>query len=314
MRRYACGTCAAEVFFDSTSCERCGTEIGYDLAADTMTVVDGGHRRCAQATISGCNWLVDAPGDCASCARTRTRPNDADLEGMTIYPVAERAKRHLIRDLTRLGFSLDGVTDGDPGLRFDLLSSANEDVTIGHADGVITIDVAEGNHSLREEIRARLAEPYRTMLGHFRHESGHYFEWSLLERTGWIESARALFGDERADYQAAISAHYSSGAPDGWQTTFISEYATMHPYEDFAETWAHYLHLRDALETADAFGLVGPPPSDAPFDEVIRRTWLPLATSMNVMNRSLGQSDFYPFTLPDRVIEKLSFVHGLAGR
>ncbi|MDJ1114749.1 putative zinc-binding metallopeptidase [Microbacterium dauci] len=233
---------------------------------------------------------------------------------MTIYPAAERAKRHLIRDLTRLGLSLDGAADGDPGLRFDLLSSTNEDVTIGHAQGIITIDVAEGNHSRREDIRSRLAEPYRTMLGHFRHESGHYFEWSLLERTGLIAEVRDLFGDERADYQSAIDAHYGDGAPAGWESEYLSEYATMHPYEDFAETWAHYLHLQDAMETAKAFGLIGPPQAGAAFDEVVRSTWLPLATSMNVMNRSLGQPDFYPFTLPDRVIEKLTFVDTLVRR
>src|SRR6202011_5238904 len=35
----------------------------------------------------------------------------------------------------------------------------------------------------------------------------------------------------------------------------VTPYASAHPWEDFAETWAHYFHMVDTLETATAFGL-----------------------------------------------------------
>ncbi|QJU54229.1 putative zinc-binding metallopeptidase [Herbiconiux sp. KACC 21604] len=322
MRRFACEVCSTEVFFDSTECLHCGAELGYHYGDDeiialespTADVTAGAGRpryRCSQAALAHCSWVVDTAGAaCASCSLTRTRPADADLEGLTLFPVAEAAKRHLLRDLRRVGFAVDDVDDSEHGLAFDLLSSVDDDVTIGHADGVITMDLAEGDDSHREKVRQRLAEPYRTMLGHFRHEVGHYIEWRLLERTGRMLAVRELFGDERADYQAAIDRHYRDGSPENWQQSFISEYATMHPYEDFAESWAHYLHIEDTLETARAFDLVADPAEASPsqdFGDVVRTDWLPFATAMNVVNRSLGARDLYPFTVADPVVEKLRF-------
>jgi hypothetical protein len=91
------------------------------------------------------------------------------------------------------------------------------------------------------------------LLGHFRHEVGHYF-WDRLVATDphQLEEFRVLFGDDRQDYGEALKRHYDEGAPANWQDTYISMYATMHPWEDFAETWAHYLHIVDTLETAGA--------------------------------------------------------------
>ncbi|MFC7431663.1 MULTISPECIES: putative zinc-binding metallopeptidase [unclassified Agrococcus] len=314
MRRYDCPACAATLFFDSIACDACGTRVGYVLDDDAFLAVVASEvpgverRRCVNADLVRCNWLTRAgAGLCPSCERTRTRPRDDDAEGMRLWPVAEEAKRHLLRDVHRLGFDVDGSTP----LRFDLLSSTDEDITIGHANGVITIDLSEGDHSHRERVRQQLDEPYRTMLGHLRHESGHYFEWQLVEGGPRIEEARALFGDERADYQAEIARHYDEGPPEGWQARHLSAYATMHPYEDFAECWAHVLHIHDTLETATDFGLVDPLPRDAGMRTVVVEGWLPFATAMNVVNRSLGRRDLYPFVLPDPVIEKLAFVDGL---
>lgn len=158
-------------------------------------------------------------------------------------------------ELDALGFPIRSKEeDPEQGLCFDLLSSVEENVVIGHEDGVITIDLAESDDAYREKVRATLAEPYRTMLGHFRHEVGHYYEWQLVVGD-LIEQAQALFGDESKDYQAEIERHYAQGPPEGWAADFISTYATMHPFEDFAETWAHFLHISDTLDTASEFGL-----------------------------------------------------------
>ena len=128
---------------------------------------------CANAEVARCNWLVDAPGLlCGSCALTRTRPADADIDALAAFADAEAAKRRLVYQLDDLGLPTDGVA-------FDLLSSAEEPVTTGHADGVVTIDLAEGDDAHREALRVQLAEPYRTMLGHLRHETGHYY-WTVL--------------------------------------------------------------------------------------------------------------------------------------
>lgn len=323
MRRFDCDLCKNEVFFDSVSCERCSSKLGYVLGLDDVLVEggnvarDGGLRKCSNAERAGCTWLTaQAGGLCESCQLTRTRPSDADAKGLRLFPIAEESKRHLLRDLTRLGFATRPKENGEPATVgrtpvFDLLSSVSESVTIGHADGVITIDLAEGDDSYREQVRQRLAEPYRTMLGHFRHESGHYYEWQLVEQTSRIDEARELFGDERADYQSEIDRHYEEGPPENWHSNYLSSYATMHPYEDFAETWAHYLHIRDTLETAIAFELVPALAPDASAREVVVGSWMPFATAMNVVNRSLGQRDLYPFVLPDKVIDKLAFIHSL---
>lgn len=312
MRRLSCPVCDHEVFFDSVACDRCTTTLLYDLQGDTMRAprqdAPDARHRCANADLVRCNWVAGGPGLlCASCTLTRTRPDADDDEGMALWPIAEEAKRHLLRDLALLGFDVRG---GERPLAFDLLSSVGANVTIGHAAGVVTIDLAEGDHSHRERVREQLAEPYRTMLGHFRHESGHYVEWRLVEGTERIDEARRLFGDERQDYGDAIDRHYRDGPPDRWQERFLSAYATMHPYEDFAECFAHLLHIRDTLETAEAFGLASLP-EHASTRELVLETWLPFATAMNVVNRSLGRRDLYPFVLPDEVVEKIAFVDSL---
>lgn len=315
MKRFSCPTCAGAVFFDSSGCVTCGADIGYSLPDDELLLVTGTRPRCSNAALAGCTWLTTTPSQlCESCELTRTRPADQDAEGLDLFPVAEQSKRHLMRDLTRLGLTPKSKANDESGLGFDLLSSVAENVTIGHADGIITIDLAEGDHSHRERMRQQLDEPYRTMLGHLRHESGHYFEWLLVENTDRIHEARRLFGDERASYQDAIDRHYAEGAPEGWAEDHISQYATMHPYEDFAETWAHYLHIQDTLETAAAFDLTPPPDHSQSFRDRILQVWLPFATAMNVVNRSLGQRDLYPFVLPNPVIDKLAFIDSCCGR
>ncbi len=329
MRALRCRSCGNRLFFENSVCVSCGTGLGYSLAEaaivpvdETGTYVDGAGlvwHVCRNLSLSGCTWLAPlAGGQCFSCDLTRTRPNDADLAGLGNFLLAERAKRQLLAELHNLGFPLVGrnpATGGDPvaGLCFDLLSSADEPVVTGHQEGVITIDLAEGDPVHRTRLRLELDEPYRTLLGHLRHEVGHYIHWRLVEPTGRLGRFRELFGDETADYQAALELHYQQGPPADWPASFISRYATMHPYEDFAETWAHYLHICDALETAGEYGLVerGLVRADESFADLVSRHWLPLATALNMMSRSMGADDLYPFVVAPRVLEKMGFVASL---
>jgi hypothetical protein len=189
-------------------------------------------------------------------------------------------------------------------------------VLTGHENGVITIDLAEGDDVHREQLRVEMDEPYRTLLGHFRHEIGHYYFYRLIAPSSeYLERFNELFGDPDADYQQALDRHYSDGAPDGWEETYVSSYATMHPAEDWAETFAHYLHIRDTLDTSAWCGLA---PATATFDRpvlgpsafaTIIDMWLPLSWSLNMVNRSMGRDDLYPFVLPVAVLEKMKFIH-----
>lgn len=328
MRAFTCGRCGQLVFFENSLCLRCSTPLGFVpsalelVAATEETVAPGAARRCANATVAECNWMLEGgdPGRlCRSCRLTRTRPDDSDAEGLAAFARAEAAKRRLLFGLFELGLGLD-----EGGLAFDLLASRSAPVLTGHDNGVITIDLAESDDARREQRRAELGEPYRTMLGHFRHEIGHYYWPLLIERTGELERWRSLFGDERLDYDEALQRHYEARPPSDWGDRHVSAYAAAHPWEDWAETFAHYLHIRDTLQTAAAFGLVvtgprtaddhsvmeapAPDPGETSFDAVIR-DWLPLTYALNAVNRSMGHDDLYPFTLASTVIDKLAFVH-----
>jgi hypothetical protein len=213
------------------------------------------------------------------------------------------------------------------GLAFDLLSSAHGPVTTGHADGVITVDLDEADPARREQRRLELDEPYRTLLGHLRHEIAHYFQPLLVSDGTRVQArCRELFGDDREDYDAAMDRHYAGGPPRDWPERFVSAYATMHPWEDWAETFAHYLHIRDVLQTAIAYGVSvsgpqvlaadGAPlysyPAAAPDDfAAMLDAWLPLTYALNAINRSIGDDDLYPFVLSPVVIAKLDFIDGL---
>jgi hypothetical protein len=325
MRRFSCERCGQLLFFENSVCLRCGAAVGFQPSALELVALEDHPELsvCSNQRAAECNWLVE-PGDnadgddfplCLSCNLTRTRPDDADLAGMAEFAVAEAAKRRLVFQLLDIGLAIE------PDLCFDLLSSAAGPVTTGHDDGVITIDLAESDDANREARRQQLAEPYRTMLGHFRHEIGHYYEPILVDRPGHTEAARAVFGDERRDYSEALDAHYRNGPPADWAQRHVSAYATMHPWEDWAETWAHYLHIRDTLQTAAAFGLrveADRPSLSADPDGVIEAgrpftalldEWLPLTYALNQVNRSMGKDDLYPFTLAPTVIEKLEYVH-----
>ncbi len=337
MRDFLCPNCGQHLTFENSVCLSCGSAVGYAHSDRAMLVIASGqdsehggavdsseYRLCANLHLAECNWLVkrdpfsSVHGElCASCRLTRTRPNDADTKAMAAYAAAERAKRRLIAELAELKLPIVG-RDEDPqfGLAFDLLSSEFEKVFTGHEDGVITLDLAEGDDVHREQLRISMDEPYRTLLGHFRHEIGHYYSYRLIGTSqNYLASFRDLFGDPDADYQEALDRHYNQGAPAGWAQQYVSSYATMHPAEDWAETFAHYLHIRGTLDTSAAFGFA---PAGATFDrkalgpsgfDSIIEMWLPLAWGLNMVNRSMGRDDLYPFVLPKAVLEKMRFIH-----
>jgi hypothetical protein len=345
MRIFKCQSCSQLVYFENTVCTRCGNELGFDPA--TMELVSGTFedgllhagdgsgrtwRRCENAREDACNWLIPADAEqplCIACALNRTIPDISVPENKALWQNIEAAKRRLVYALLRFGLPLRSQKeDLENGLAFDFLSDAGADkpVMTGHADGLITINVAEADPAERERRRTDLGEPFRTLLGHFRHEVGHYY-WDLLVRDGGrLDAARARFGDERADYAEALKKNYGEGPPIDWQERHVSAYAAAHPWEDFAETWTHYLHIVDTLDTADAFGLrVDPDVTNDPalttevaFDayrardiQTLVEAWLPLTYAVNSLNRSMGQPDLYPFVLSPVAIEKLGFIHEL---
>jgi hypothetical protein len=314
-------------------CLSCRSSLGFSIADMALLVIASGpesdhggavdsgeYQLCANLYLAECNWLVEKKSVrrlCDSCRLTRTRPNDTDPKALAAFAAAEKAKRRLIFELHELKLPIVG-RDEDPqyGLAFDLLSSGFETVMTGHHNGLITLDLAEGDDVHREQLRVAMDEPYRTLLGHFRHEIGHYYFYRLVGPSqAYSQRFRELFGDPDADYQKALDRHYDAGAPPGWKDEYVSSYATMHPAEDWAETFAHYLHIRDALDTAAAFGfapaaatfgrrMLGP----SGFDTIIDM-WLPLAWALNMVNRSMGKEDLYPFVLPPAVLKKMRFIH-----
>lgn len=331
-----CPRCADITLLESLECEACGLTIGFHPPSLTMREaitgsidIDGVRWSPCSNRDWRCNWLVadDAgSGQCSSCRLTRQRPDASDTIALEKLADAAGVKRRLLVQLAELGLPVVPFYEREGGLAFDLLSSYSGQgrVTIGHANGVITIDLVETLDDYREALRIRLGEPYRTMLGHFRHEVGHYYQWVLVEQTNWIHECRELFGDERASYSDALQRHYASGAPEGWEASFISEYATMHPWEDFAECFAHYLHITDTLGTAAAGGLVlhadrvagvdaadvVPRASyhDVPTSEMLA-DWHWLSLLFNRVNHAMGRGDLYPFRLSAPVERKLDFVH-----
>jgi hypothetical protein len=317
VRVFHCEVCGAELFFENSVCVTCGTAVGYSRAQGTMAAVSADHPICANLNRCGCNWIADpasAVGLCFGCTLTRTRPADGDTVGLGQYWIAEAAKRRLIFGLDELQLPIK-VSDGFAGLAFDLLSSSQGKILTGYQNGIITLDLAESNDAHREALRASMDEPYRTVLGHFRHEIGHYYCEVLALAGDRREEFRTLFGNETTSYEEALQRHYSTGSGQNWQDRFISAYATMHPLEDFAEVFGHFLHIADTLQTAHEFGLMGDEervdPLEAPMAEVIARTWLPLAKGLNQINRSMGRSDLYSFVLAQPVIVKLAFVADL---
>jgi hypothetical protein len=351
MKLFKCQWCGQMLYFENGWCESCGRRLGYlpDIGILSSVTEDGAnwiadanpdfrYRFCANWEAYACNWMVPAEGSqsfCIACQHNSKIPDISDPENHRLWQKLEVAKRRLFYTLIKLRLPMptEGSGDSEP-LAFKFLAhsddpdpEAGDKVVTGHDNGVITIALAEADDAVREKTRAEMGEQYRTLLGHFRHEVGHYYWDKLVRDGGMLESFRALFGDDREDYQQALERHYAKGPNNrSWQQGFVSSYATMHPWEDWAETWAHYLHIVDTLEMAAAFGItVRPEVSDDPdletaidFDPhrvrdiaTLVDAWLPLSYAVNSLNRSMGQPDLYPFVLAPQAIKKLGYIHDL---
>lgn len=368
-RAFAC-RCGRPVFFRNSMCLACHAPLGYDPSIQRLLALEPvlfeadlradapmqlprwreagtsdatpTYLRCANLeTPAACNWLLADDGNaggfqnlCRCCRLTRTLP-DLSIPGNGLYwQRIELAKRRIVSSLIGLKLPVHSRVSEDPvrGLVFDLLRAGpgTPPVVTGHADGVITIDVEEADDAYRELRRSTLGEPYRTLVGHMRHETGHYYWQRLVEADGWLEAWRSLFGDERLDYGTALAAHYSYGAPVDWGQRFVSAYASSHPWEDWAETWAHYLHLVDTLDTARSFAVDGSNVelsyerfdvdvlseggADAHTQQAhdfldLINSWMELTGVLNELSRSMGVADFYPFVLSRPAVRKLYLVH-----
>ncbi len=303
----------------------CGNRKAYNACNFTVACDTAGTTVTASTAEAGTDDAEPSLPLCVSCQQTRILPDLSDANNQRRWTDIEQAKRRLYYSLAMLG--LEHI-EGETGPVFEFLADVPGEppVLTGHANGVITLNVAEADDDERARRRVALGEPYRTLLGHLRHESGHYFWDVLVLRGGHVQAFREVFGDERRDYGEALEEHYARAPHTGWQEQFVSAYATAHPWEDWAETWAHYLHMVDLLETAESYRteLSVPGPHDAPrytmvnpfgtpvpdFDAMLT-AWVPLTLLLNSLNRSLGQLDAYPFALSAGAQDKLRFVHAL---
>lgn len=309
MKIFVCPACGEPTYFDNTFC-KCGQHILFDPATHTM-LAEG--TVCAHRQTIGCNWVAEEDGFCRSCAMTQTVPDIDAPENVGLWAKTEAVKRWMLENLSRW----DWFSAADPGPRpvFILLSeqtrSGDARVVMGHDNGRITINVTEATEALRKERQARLGELYRTMIGHMRHEIAHFLFLRLSARDGFLDAFRDLFGDERADYGAALAVHYREPKPPG--DDYITSYATAHPHEDWAETTAHLLHLVDLLDSVAASGLAGPAPDFEAYGDIDPDRLVVLAVEMalavNHVNRAMDVPDLYPFVIRPPVRRKLAFVH-----
>jgi hypothetical protein len=351
MRIFHCDHCHQPVFFENTKCANCGHKLAYlpDLqiigSLDPLPVDEGveelwtsplrraegrRYRLCENyVKHSVCNWALPADQAetlCPSCLLTTVIP-DLSIEGnFEKWARLEVAKRRLVYSLIEFKLPLKNKTqDPECGLESHFKGDpvGGPRVLTGHDNGIITMNIIEADDVEREKARVSMHEPYRTLLGHFRHEIGHYYWDRLVKDTARLDAFRTLFGDESTDYNQALTTHYEKGPRPDWREHYISAYASVHPWEDWAETWAHYLHMTDTLETAAACGLsLTPDRDDEPsmkkpprkpaqqqsFNEIIN-DWFPLTYVLNNLNRGMGLNDAYPFVLPPPTIDKLRFIH-----
>lgn len=348
MKLFKCQSCGNILYFDNRACRRCGHRLGYLPEAAELSALEAagdalwrplaapGQQRafCANAAHDACNWLVAVGSGetfCVACRHNGVIPNLSDAANLAAWQKIELAKHRLFYSLLRWQLPLrTRREDAAHGLSFEFLADAPPDqgprVLTGHDQGRITIALVEADDAERERRRVAMGEPYRTLLGHFRHEIGHHY-WDLLVRDGGrLQECRAIFGDDSQDYAEALRRHYDAGAPADWQQIFVSEYATTHPWEDFAETWAHYLHIVDTLEMVGAAGMSVRPPLDtaghhsaavtfepyfaADVGQVVD-AWIPFVFAMNSVSRAMGEGDLYPFVIAPAVRTKLGFIHSL---
>lgn len=351
MKLFSCSSCHQIVYFENSECLNCGHALAYVADIDEMTALEpakkappgnfvalapalrklfrkGRVRMCGNhLDHQACNWALredDPHRLCEACRLNEVIPDLSEPDARTAWIKIEQAKRRLIYQLLTLGLPVEPRNEAASGLAFAFKKdvTGEEKVMIGQESGLVTLNIAEADSPFREKMRRSLGESYRTLLGHFRHESGHYYFERLVQGSKREATFRELFGDERASYEQALEIHYRDGAPANWPTKYVSSYSTMHPHEDWAESWAHYLHMRDTLETARTFGIrlrskvarssknLEVAIKDVHFDDFdeLSKTWVPLTVALNSLNRSMGLPDLYPFVLPAPALQKIRFV------
>jgi hypothetical protein len=345
MKLFQCQHCRALLYFENSLCMSCGRSLGFLPSSQVLTALEPSddafralagrkrrYRYCANFQHGVCNWLVEADQTeqfCVACRHNRMIPDLSVPDNARHWKKIEVAKHRLFYTLLKLRLPLVTKSESPDGLAFDFIADqaaaqGHIPVMTGHASGLITINLAEADDVERERQRSQMGEPYRTLLGHFRHEIAHFYWDRMIANTPSLEQFREIFGDERRDYDGALQQHYANGPPFDWPEHFVTAYASSHPWEDFAETWAHYFHMVDTLETAAAHGLSVRPqiskggarlsaninfdPHGASMERLVE-AWLPLTFAMNSINRSMGLQDLYPFVLTPAVIVKINFVH-----
>ena len=342
MKLFQCSNCNNPIYFENTSCEKCGNNLGYLNETEEMvsfkaenlpkSPTDKKLNYCANYNLDACNWLVPDSSETTYCEACDTNHMIPDLnypENKLDWQKIEAAKHRLFYSLHKLKLPTKFTINGQLlNLTFDFLASDpnNPDaVKTGHDNGLITLNIQEANAAHREFIKEQLHERYRTLLGHFRHEVGHFY-WDALIKPNQdiLNEFRSIFGDDTEDYGQALQNHYKNGAPANWRDSYISSYATMHAWEDWAESWAHYMHMMDMLETSYSFGIEIDPelkkvtsldvscdfdPYEGADIEKIIKHYLPLTYVVNSLNRSMGHQDAYPFIVSEPVIKKFKFIH-----
>ena len=337
MRLFHCDRCGAAISFGAHACDACGASVGYVpelrrprviVPASDPTVfhvaapgdVSGPMWRCLNAAW-GCNWMLPADSGrtwCRSCRLTRGRPDTGRPEAIAAWTTVEAAKRRLVHQLDEFALPIEiGSASMPDGLVFDLVYLPGEGGITGHLDGLVTLDLAEADDVHRDRLRRRLGEPFRTVIGHLRHEIGHYYWMRLVGQTNEIGSFRRLFGDERRDYREAVDQYYATASPTWDRTRFVTGYAGSHPLEDWAETFAHYLHIVDAVDTAVAHDLVPPDRAGVLVTEAVGTlgfvdildAWRPINAAVNAIAETVGAATVYPFDPAGTVVDKLTFVH-----
>lgn len=340
MRRFYCH-CGNEVRFHDHFCKNCGRDLAYDpqigtiwsgeLRQNTQFIAHGTDGRTRlkfqicehRHSDVGCNWLL-APEDthcqCIACRTTRMIPDQSSETNANRWFRLERAKRQLFQTLIDLGLIQADHPEHFSDLRFDFLEDKRSNPNIdlehlltGHCDGLITLNAAEADEGFLHTMKEQMQELYRTLLGHFRHEIGHYFWLKFFDSESLKQQFRAVFGDERQDYAQALETYYQKNQQNHWRSRFITPYASSHPHEDWAETWAHYLHIVDTLQTAQSFGLSLYDPQTHNFDNWFQE-WHRVTQVMNALNRSMGLAEPYPFRVSEVVQGKLRFIDEVIDR
>jgi len=290
MQRFSCD-CGQPLFFESTHCNYCGQAVGYNPDTKSMTTLSGANRTGSFVTLS--------------IPRNITR-----------WGRFEQAKKRLLYGLSMLNLPItNGWQDKNNGVLFDFIEDQRSNFNVsevqintGHLDGVITVNALEADDIAREVAKDKMNESYRTLLGHLRHEIGHYYyKYCLANVPGFKSDFTDLFGDPTLNYQEALDNYYIEGSDKSWSDNYVSRYASSHPLEDWAECWSHYLILTDTLESANAYGVLADSPHESGFSSLANQ-WRTFSVVLNELNRSVGLADAYPFVMNQKVEAKLTLV------